>query len=142
MGANTQYKNRSAIPLQYKWDLTKIVATDEEWEQRFSAVKESIAAVVAYRNTLNEEAKFLECFKLKDKISVEFERLYVYANMKSHEDIRIAKYQEMCSRISMSAAELSAKMSFVVPEIIAAYSAEKLKEIAAESAFTDYSYLI
>ncbi len=134
------YKNRAAVPDEYKWDLSRIFNSDEEWEQELSAIGALILEGERYRGKLGERAILLECFKQKDKLSIRFEKLYVYANMKSHEDIRISKYQEMCSRIELVASELSAKLSYIVPEIIASYSADELISLSKDEAFSDYSY--
>ncbi len=134
------YKSRAAVPDEYKWDLSKIFVSDEAWEIEFRAVNELISAMEQYRGTLAEQGMLLECFKHKDQLSMRFEKLYVYVNMKSHEDIRISKYQEMCSRIELASSEFAAKVSYIVPEIIASYTAAQLTVLSQDSAFSDYSY--
>lgn len=136
------YKNRMSIPDEYKWDLSKIFANDEAWENSFAAVKINMDKISSYQKTLKEPKRLLECLREKDRLNMDFEKLYVYANMKSHEDIRIAKYQEMCSRIALTAADFSAKMSFIVPEIIASFNAEELKNLSNNTDFEDYSYML
>lgn len=134
------YKSRTAVPEEYKWDLTKMFTSDEIWEDEFRDFNSKINEVEKYRGTLSEAPQLLECFKFKDRLAVKFEKLYVYVNMKSHEDIRISKYQEMCSRIELVSSEFAAKMSYIVPEIIASYTASELEELSRKKEFSEYSY--
>ena len=58
--------------------------------------------------------------------------------MRRDEDSRVSLYQGMTDRADSLAVKLSSLTAYITPEL-AAMSAEKLKELAAEKRFSDYS---
>ena len=120
-GATTgELPSRSDIPDQYKWRLNDIYATDAKWEEDYTVVKGEVPKLAARQGTLGKSAKsLLECLRLQDDISIRLGKLYVYANMKSHEDTANSTYQAMASKASTLMVEVGAAGSFVTPEIIA-----------------------
>jgi oligoendopeptidase F len=116
--ANTLPK-RSAVPDDLKWDLTTIYPSDEAWEKDFQRVKALIPKVTAYQGKLGESGKMLlEAFAVRDEASQILGKLYVYANMRLHEDTRVATYQALSDRAETLSNELSAASSFMTPEIL------------------------
>ncbi len=110
---------RSEIEAKYKWRLEDIYATDEAWEQDFAGVRERIPALEKYRGSLSGGAgNLLELLTLEDSMGVTLGKLYVYANMRSHENTALDKYQSMADRASSLMTEYSSASSWVVPEIL------------------------
>ena len=134
------YTSRNDVPEKYKWDLTPLFASDEEWEVKFAELKKDLPSASAYVGKLADPDKLAEVFVLSDEISLRFEWLYVYANLKCYEDAREGKYQQMVARIGMCAAELSATYAFVTPEIIASYTKEQLIELSKDPRFAAHSH--
>lgn len=60
-----------------------------------------------------------EIFREKDEISQMFERVYVYANQKYHEDTGNQKYQELSGKAMALSSVFSDACSFVEPELMA-----------------------
>ena len=82
------YTDRKEIPDKYKWDLSLLIADESTWQPRLDAVQKEFAKLAEYKGRLSNPQVLLDFSKLNDKIGLELETLLVYANMKSHEDIR------------------------------------------------------
>ena len=140
LGRGATLPARAEMPAEYKWKLEDIYETQEAWEAAFNALKARIAELAPFRGTLAQSPeRLLEFFLLRDELSIELERLYVYANMKSHEDTGDSKYQGPANRVSALAVEFSAAASYVTPELLS-MPEEKLKEFAAAPALAEYAF--
>ncbi len=135
-----KYNDRNSVPEKYKWDLTKLIESDDAWEERLNRFGESYKEIIEYKGKLKDKQVLLECLLLSSDLSLEFETLYVYANMRNHEDVRVGKYQQYVASLNNVASEFYGMMAYIVPEIIASYSVEQLLEISADPAFKAYSY--
>lgn len=110
---------RSEVPDNLKWDLTTIYATDADWESDFQRVKALIPRITTYKGRLKESgAVLLEAFELRDEASRILGRLYVYANMRLHEDTAVPTYQALADRAETLSNELNAACSFITPEVL------------------------
>lgn len=140
LGRGASLPERSAMPAEYKWKLEDIFASAEDWEKSFAAIKSRIPEIAAYKGALAQSPeKMLEFFKLRDELSIELGKLYVYANMKSHEDTGDSKQQGPANRVSALAVEFSAAASYVTPEILAMDDG-RLKEFIAAPCLADYAF--
>lgn len=118
--AGGELPERSDVPDEFKWRLSDIYASDADWEREYETVRAEIPKLSALRGTLVKSASdLLACLRKNDEIAVLLGKLYVYANMKSHEDTANATYQAMANRAGTLAVAFSAAASFVTPEIIA-----------------------
>ncbi len=113
-------KKRGEIPEEATWKLEDMVESDDAWEDLFSRAKEALKGYAEFQNHLEESAdQVYACLKFDDDCSRMVETLYVYARMRSDQDTRDQKYQEMFGRaqsLSYQASELS---SYIVPELLA-----------------------
>ncbi|MBQ7653134.1 MAG: oligoendopeptidase F [Clostridia bacterium] len=135
-----KYNDRKDIPEEYKWDLTQLVSSDEEWERLLAEFSEKKKEIVKFKGKLKDKATLLECFAFSDELELEFETIYVYANMKNHEDMRIGKYQQYVASLGNVVGEYMALSAFITPEIIASYSVEELNALSDDPAFNAHSY--
>ena len=111
--------DRKDIDKSLKWDLTKIYEKDEDFYKAYDQVKKALSEIEAYKGKITQSADSLYKF-LKDleKLARDFEKLYVYASLKSDQDTRVSKYQEMKQSAQNLDASLREKTSFVNPEIL------------------------
>lgn len=124
---------RSTVPEHLQWDLTTIYTNDDLWEKDFQRVKSLIPQITAFQGKLGESGKvLLEAFQKRDEASEILGRLYVYANMRLHEDTAVAKYQALSDRAETLSNELSAVSAFITPEILA-IPQEKVAKFIAET---------
>ena len=71
------------------------------------------------QGTLQDGAEALEkALKLYEEMNQIFEKLYVYANQRNHEDTANAKYQKMSGETQIIAAKMNQVTSWLEPEIL------------------------
>lgn len=112
-------RERADIEEQYKWNISAMYADDEAWEKDFREAAEMAEDFSAYSGRLGESPEvLLEALRTRDAIWQKAEKVYVYAQMKSDEDNRDAKYQELSRRAQSMLAQMSAETSFFTPELM------------------------
>ena len=114
-----EVRRREEIEEKDKWDLTRIFKSPEELEQEYQEVKKKIEDFKKYEHHVTEDAQtFYKVLTEDDEISRRLERLYVYANMLSDQDVSNNDNQELLSRV-LNLYDLAGKnMYFVTPEIL------------------------
>ncbi len=111
-------KLRNEIENKYKWDLSPMFKSDEEFEMKFKEFKSELSQVSKYSGKLANEDELFECLELVYAQHETFGTLYVYANFKYHEDTTVSKYQEYVDKAENLATEFSVASSFLVPELL------------------------
>lgn len=140
LGGGAELPRRNDIPDGYRWKLTDIYADDGLWESSFEKLKKEIGKINGFSGKLGESADtLLACLKLRDDLSVILGKLYVYANMKSHEDMADSKYQGLSRKISALMVEFSTLSGYITPEILA-IPEETLEEYARSPEFADHAF--
>lgn len=130
---NTKLKKREEVENKYKWEIEDIYANDQIWEQNYSKVEEMILKFSSFEGTLMENSgRLLEYMKFVDEVSKIFEKVYVYANQKMHEDLGNTKYQAFAGRASDLSVKISSMTSFAEPEILS-MSEETIKSFINEN---------
>lgn len=111
---------RSEIPQQYTWNLESIFPTDDIWEEDFARVTAMLPEVRSYQGKMGESGAMLfEALQRRDAAFEIWGRLFVYANMRMHEDSTNSKYQGLADRATTLANDLSAASAYMTPEILA-----------------------
>jgi len=110
---------RPDVNERYKWNLELIYPSLEAWEKAFSDVEAKLSALSAFSGKIYNSAFLLSYLKNNEAVSEELGKLYVYANMKSHEDLRVTVYQGLADRAENLSMRYSAATSFFQPEILA-----------------------
>ena len=111
---------RASIPEKYKWNLEDIYPSLEAWEKSYSALLLQVEALEKYAGKAGTSSESLSAFmKEEENVAKELGRLYVYANMKSHEDLRATLYQELSDKAENLMMRHGAATSFFRPEILA-----------------------
>ncbi len=129
---------RETVDPRYTWDLTRIYASDEAWEEAFVTIKAQADAFAQRAGTLNKgRESILETLAAMAKMDEEFEALYVYAMMKNNEDSTNAKYQAMSDRAGTLAGVVAASSAFMEPELLALPEGE-VEAMIADPAFEKY----
>lgn len=110
---------RSEVAAEYKWKINDIYATDEAWEQDCTKAQSAAEVIAAYKGRLcSSAADLLAYMRYDDELTVMLENLINYAQRKSDEDTRDARYQDMVSRIETVLVSLAGASAFVTPEIL------------------------
>jgi len=86
-------RERSDVDDKYKWNLEDIYATDEAWEtdfERMKQVADDLAGLREQLGDLDSANKLVELRHTQEEAMLLFERLLVYAALKSDEDTRVS----------------------------------------------------
>ena len=123
---------RTEIDERLKWDTSLIYEDDQDFYKEMDEVKDLVDNLTKYKGKIVESAdgllNFLEDY---EKLLRKFYKAYVYSNLKSDEDTRESKYQEMIQTSSIVDSNLSEKLAFIEPEILA-NDFEDIKKLLAE----------
>ncbi|MDO3678415.1 oligoendopeptidase F [Paenibacillus ehimensis] len=113
-----QVPKRSDVPAEHRWNLEDLFPNQQAWDQEHQEVKNALKEIGRFQGKLNDPAAIKQCFELEDKISLHTERLYVYANMKHHEDMADPTYQALSDKSKKLSVEAGEATSFISPEIL------------------------
>lgn len=114
-----QLKKRHEVRIEDTWNLKAIFENDQEWEREFAWIEKEIPELVKFKGKLGESAKgLLSCLQKQDEIFARAQKLYVYANMKSHEDLGNNHYQGMAAKAQTMLTSLYEAISYFEPEIL------------------------
>lgn len=112
-------KKRSEADMNHTWKLEDMMPDNQTWEALFEKTAARVKQYGEFRGTLAGSADALyRCLKFDDEISLDIERLYVYARMRSDEDTAEQTYQDMFGRAQSLSFEAAERSSFIVPEIL------------------------
>ena len=101
------------------WCLEDMLESDDFWEEEFGRLQRMIFQYEDFEGTLGESAdRLLEYLKFNDETNLLMERLYVYANMRYHQDMANSMYQEFAARAQTLMVEISGASAFAEPEIL------------------------
>jgi oligoendopeptidase F len=120
MNSNAQ-SERAGIAEKYKWNLTDIYKTDQDWSKAKEAIATKLPEVEKYKGKLTLSAgDLLACLTYNSEINKEATRLYIYTSMNSDLDTRVMKYNGMKQELEQLFTEFGSKASFIEPEILSA----------------------
>ena len=131
---------RKDIDQRLKWDTTSIYEKDEDFYEDIENVKNLADKLVGFKGKITSSLdNFKEFIKLDEEFSRKLEKAYVYASLKSDEDTRVTKYQEMDQVATNTYVALTEALSFVRPELLAT-DQEKIKEYLKDSEIAHLSH--
>jgi len=132
-------KKREEMDAQYQWKLEDIFASEKQWEEEFESAKALIPKFQAFQGKLHSAEEVLRCFELEDKLSISLERLYVYANMRLHQNMGNTKYQALSDKARKLNVDANEALSFITPEILALTN-EELDQLIADPKLSNYKH--
>ncbi len=129
---------RSQVQENYKWAVNDIFAIDEDWEKCFEETANSID-FTGFVGKLSDKNMLLALYKKRDEVSLNLEKLAVYAHMNRDVDSRVAKYSNYYAKCIMLFSKMGQELAFFDAEM-ATLDVEYLKSLINDSNFTDYDY--
>ena len=113
-----ELNSRDNINEEYKWDLSKLFSSIEDWEKAYAEAKKTAAEVDAVAGTLGQSAESMktgldQIYTALQKV----ELVYSYAMLLKSGDNSDSKYQEMSARAMNLYVALETAIAFVEPEI-------------------------
>ena len=113
-------KKRNELDPAYCWDLEAMYADDELWEKDFSEAARAAEDFRSFCGKMQEGPEsLLEILKSRENMERKAEHLYVYANMRWHQDTANGKYQAMAGKSAQLLTQVNDAQAFVEPEILA-----------------------
>src|SRR5262245_28366697 len=95
----TSTLERSAIEDNYKWDLSKMYTSQEDWEAHYKKVDSMINEFAAKAGKVGDSAQsLLEALKLRDQINIQLEKVAGYVSLRRDEDMRVPANQAFYQR--------------------------------------------
>lgn len=123
--------SRDEIEEKYKWNLTDIYDSDDNWEKEFKWVEDNLNNYRKFEGHLTDSAEnLLSCFKLDKEIGSKIERLYLYAMLSKDSDMSNPKYLAYDDRIKTLYSKVMAVSAFIRPELLET-DEEKILELVA-----------
>jgi oligoendopeptidase F len=120
MAAVKTLPKRSEIPQEYTWNLASIYPTDAQWEEDFARVVALLPDIRSFEGRLAESGDvLLQALQARDTAYEIWGRLFVYANMRMHEDSTNSTYQALADRAATLANDLNTAGAYMTPEILA-----------------------
>ncbi len=140
---NAVFANRAKIAEEYKWNLTDIYKSDNDWEKDFKWIENQLPGYRKFIGKLSNSAEnLLTCFKFDDEIGIKLERLYLYAMLSKDSDMSIPKYQAMEERIKSLHSKTSAESSFIKPELLEIPDEKLLAMVNSDKELNVYKHII
>jgi len=110
---------RENIDSKYKWNLTDIFSSDDEWENEFKKLEGKVTQLTKFSGILDISSEnLLNCLKFDESIGIVLDKLHLYSMLAKDIDLGCEKYQGMYDRLMILASKLSAASSFIKPEIL------------------------
>lgn len=135
--------NRDTIDEKYKWDLTQIFKSTEEFEECYKKAETLIEDFKKYENIMGENAKnFYETINTYYEITRTLDKLYVYTNLLSDTDTSNNTYQSLKIKVSNLLDKWSKASFFVTPTILKKNEQEIEKYYIEEPKLKDYEIIL
>lgn len=122
------YESREEIDSKYKWDLSSMFPSDEAFEAGLEELKAYCPKLLAFKSKISTSAQaLLEFLQLEDQMNLLLYKIINYAERKSDEDTRVAKYQAYVANATSAYTQVGEATSWFAAELLAvpAESVEK-----------------
>ena len=126
------YESREEIDSKYKWDLSSMFPSDEAFEAGLEELKAYCPKLLAFKGKISTSAQaLLEYLQLEDQMTLLLYKIINYAERKSDEDTRVAKYQAYVANATSVYTQVGEATSWFSAELLA-ISAESVEKFYAE----------
>lgn len=127
------YESREEIDSKYKWDLSSMFPSDEAFEAGLEELKAYCPKLLAFKGKISTSAQaLLEYLQLEDQMNFLLYKIINYAERKSDEDTRVAKYQAYVANATSAYTQVSEATSWFAAELLA-IPAESVEKFYAEA---------
>lgn len=101
------------------WDLSKIFASDADWQAAYDELNERLVTADFFAQTaINSGKELYNALQYGLGLMRDLETLYVYASMKSDQDTANGFYQGLNNKAESLAAKVSAAIAFFDPAVL------------------------
>lgn len=126
------YESREEIDSKYKWDLSSMFPSDEAFEAGLEELKSYCPKLLAFKGKISTSTQaLLEYLQLEDQMNLLLYKIINYAERKSDEDTRVAKYQAYVANATSAYTQVGETTSWFAAELLA-IPAESVEKFYAE----------
>jgi len=126
------YESREEIDSKYKWDLSSMFPSDEAFEAGLEELKAYCPKLLAFKDKISTSSQaLLEFLQLEDQMNLLLYKIINYAERKSDEDTRVAKYQAYVANATSAYTQVGEATSWFAAELLA-IPAESVEKFYAE----------
>lgn len=126
------YESREEIDSKFKWDLSSMFPSDEAFEAGLEELKAYCPKLLAFKGKISTSAQaLLEFLQLEDQMTLLLYKIINYAERKSDEDTRVAKYQAYVANATSAYTQVGEATSWFAAELLA-IPAESVEKFYAE----------
>lgn len=116
---NQSLPKRENMDPAFCWNMQDMFLDDDRWQAAYDSLQERLQAFREYQGKLKKSAESMyEILQESDELGRLFEQVYVYANLRYHEDMTNQHYQELSGKTQMLQAVCMDAMSYVEPELM------------------------
>lgn len=136
-------KHRNEIDDKYKWDLTTIYKTEDDFLKEYDEVKEKINDISKYEELINKDLTSLyDLLKLKYDLYYKADKLFLYARSLYDTETYNEKYQEYFGKISNLYHDLSKATSYIEPSLFKYDYEDIKKEISRNPKLEEFKFVL
>ena len=126
---------------KYKWDLTKLFKTDEEFDKSIDKVNELLEEIVKYKGKIFESSKtLLEFLKLDTEIDMLTDKIYIFAYLGYYDNMSDENFLQKKEKANNIMNNSSSVRSFVTPEILSKDYEEVQKLLSENKELEKYKF--
>lgn len=138
-----EYKSRTDVPNEFKWDLNKMYADETIIKKDIEELESLTPKILDYKGHIMDSSdslyKFLTLTEKQDRI---LEKLYVYSKMNYDVDTKDNKAKSLKMKIEKLNEGLSEKYSFIEPEMLECSYDTVLKYIDENDKLKEYKFYL
>lgn len=117
--AGKSVPDRSAVLPQYTWATEDLYPSDQAWRDDMETAKAMASDILRFGGTLAASAdNLLAYLQSRDALNTKFDLIFNYAERKTHEDTRVARYQDFYNQAQSLSATINSATAFSIPEIL------------------------
>ncbi len=125
--------SREQISERYKWNLTDLYTSVDEWREKKEKISKEIENLSSFRENFLSSGKHLyDGLSYNSNLEKEFLRLYAYASMISDQDTKESVPMSMKQEMTPLQTQLKSSSSFIEPDILTLTS-QNLEEYFTET---------
>ena len=132
-------KKRQEIEDQYKWDLTPLYPSVDEWRREKNELVKQLGNIRNYKGRLGESSTtLLEFMQVTGEYDKTLSRLYIYTTLQSDEDVSNADNIALTKEMEQVCVTYDEYSDFVRPEMAAISDETYSKFLAEEPGLKEY----
>ena len=138
-----EYKTRSEVPNEYKWDLSLMYKDLRKVEEDIKKVEDLTPQILKYKSHIMDSSdNLLDFLKLTEKQDRLMNKLFVYTKMSFDVDTKDNSSKSLMMKIEKLSEKLSEKYSFIEPEMLSSSYDKVLEYIKDNNGLKEYEFYL